>query len=111
MYVVLSGSVSMKKGELTIAELGKGEHFGEMSLVDRSTRSLTAVARDHTRLVSIRRKDFYGIIKQEPALAVKLLWSFTQTLAQRLRKTNQDMSKAAKGDHSGETSDDNLFQD
>ncbi len=111
MHVVLGGSVSMLKGDVTIAELGKGEHFGEMSLVDRSTRSLTATARDHTLLLSIRRKEFYGIIKQEPTLAVKLLWSFVQTLALRLRKTTQDMSSAAKGEHSGEPSDENLFQD
>jgi CRP-like cAMP-binding protein len=112
MFVVLGGAVAMTRGETFVAELGKGQHFGEMSLVDRSLRSLTAVASEPTRLLSIRRKDFYAIIKKEPQLAVKLLWSFVQVLAERLRKTTSDLTDALKGeerDQGAET--DNLFQD
>src|SRR3954462_15134861 len=64
MFVVVSGSVRLAKGEKIVAELGKGQHFGEMSLVDRSVRSLTATATEPTRLVVISRKDFYEIIKR-----------------------------------------------
>jgi serine/threonine protein phosphatase PrpC len=112
MFVVLGGAVAMTRGETFVAELGKGQHFGEMSLVDRSQRSLTAVASEPTRVLAIRRKDFYAIIKKEPQLAVKLLWSFVQVLAERLRKTTSDLTDALKGeerDKGAET--DNLFQD
>ena len=98
MYVVLNGHVQMTKNKVVVAEFDKGQHFGEMSLVDRSTRSLTAMATRETRLVTIRRKDFYAIIKKEPPLAVKLLWSFVQVLADRLRKTTADLSGALQGD-------------
>jgi len=112
MYIVMRGKVAMKKGDSIIAELGKGQHFGEMSLVDRSVRSLTAVASEPSTLVSIRRKEFYAIIKKEPQLAVKLLWSFVQVLAVRLRKTTADLSGALEGQPAGSGSDtDNLFQD
>lgn len=112
MYVVLRGKVAMKNGDAIIAELGKGQHFGEMSLVDRSVRSLTAVATDAATLVAVRRKDFYAIIKKEAPLAVKLLWSFVQVLADRLRKTTADLSGALQGAASESGSDtDNLFQD
>jgi serine/threonine protein phosphatase PrpC len=112
MYVVLSGSVRLTKGEKMVAELGKGHHFGEMALVDRSVRSLTATAAEATRLVVITRKDFYDIIKREPASAVKMLWSFVQVLGQRLRKTTNDLSDALHGDrHGTETEEENLFQD
>ncbi len=113
MYVVMSGTVRLAKGGATIAELGKGQHFGEMSLVDRSMRSLTATATGATRLAMIRRKDFYDIIRKEPELAVKLLWSFVQVLGARLRKTTSDLSDALHGDkHSTlETTAENLFQD
>ena len=112
MYVVVSGSVRLSKGEKLVAELGKGHHFGEMALVDRSVRSLTATAAEPTRLVVISRKDFYEIIKREPASAVKLLWSFVQVLGQRLRKTTNDLSDALHGDrHGTETEDENLSQD
>jgi serine/threonine protein phosphatase PrpC len=112
MYVVLSGSVRLAKDETVVAELGRGHHFGEMALVDRSVRSLTATAIEGTRLVVIQRKDFYDIIKREPAIATKMLWSFVQVLGARLRKTTNDLSDALHGDrHGAETEAENLFQD
>jgi CRP-like cAMP-binding protein len=115
MYVVISGSVRLSKGDEAVADLGRGQHFGEMSLVDRSVRSLTATAtaREGTRLVAISRKDFYDIIKREPASAVKMLWAFVQVLGQRLRKTTADLSEALHGEKAtaSETEQENLFQD
>ncbi len=114
MYVVLSGTVKLTKGAAVVAELTRGQHFGEMSLVDRSVRSLSAIAtaKEGTRLVAIQRKDFYDIIKREPASAVKMLWAFVQVLGQRLRKTTSDLSDALHGEKKGEdTEQENLFQD
>jgi serine/threonine protein phosphatase PrpC len=111
MYVVLQGGVRLSKGNVSVAELGRGQHFGEMSLVDRSMRSLSATASQATRVALIRRKDFYTIIKQEPQLAVKLLWSFVQVLGARLRKTTSDLSDALHGEKTLETTAENLFQD
>jgi PPM family protein phosphatase len=112
MFVVLKGMVRLSKGDTTVADLGRGHHFGEMSLIDRSVRSLSATAIEATRLIAISRKDFYEIIKREPASAVKMLWSFVQVLGQRLRKTTSDLSDALHGDkHGEETETENLFQD
>nr|HEX4317687.1 cyclic nucleotide-binding domain-containing protein [Kofleriaceae bacterium] len=112
MYVVLSGNVRLLKDDTIVAEIGRGHHFGEMALVDRSVRSLTASTTESTRLVVIQRKDFYDIIKREPASAVKMLWAFVQVLGARLRKTTNDLSEALHGDrHGQETEQENLFQD
>jgi PPM family protein phosphatase len=113
MYVVVAGMVRLVDKGAVVAELGRGQHFGEMALVDRSVRSLSAIAGgEAVRLVSISRKDFYDIIKREPASAVKMLWAFVQVLGQRLRKTTHDLSDALHGDKRGEeTEQENLFQD
>jgi serine/threonine protein phosphatase PrpC len=113
MYVVLTGNVKLIDKATTVAELVRGQHFGEMSLVDRSVRSLTAIAGpEPVRLVTISRKDFSDINKREPASAVKMLWAFVQVLGQRLRKTTHDLSDALHGDKRGEeTEQENLFQD
>jgi serine/threonine protein phosphatase PrpC len=103
MFVVLSGTVRLHEGGVDVAKLGKGQHFGEMALVDRTVRSLSATAAEPSRLLAIHRKDFYAIIKKQPELSVKLLWSFVQVLADRLRKTTADLSGALKGDIVGET--------
>jgi len=98
MYVVISGRVALSKDDVPVAELGQGQHFGEMALIDRTVRSLTASAMDSSRLIAIKRKEFYSIIKKEPSLSVKLLWSFVQVLGSRLRKTTADLSGALRGD-------------
>jgi CRP-like cAMP-binding protein len=110
MYVVVSGTVGLSKDSLEVAELGRGQHFGEMALIDRTVRSLTASAKDDARLLAIKRTDFYAIIKKEPTLSVKLLWSFVQVLGSRLRKTTADLTGALKGEVSGSPAD-LLFRD
>jgi CRP-like cAMP-binding protein len=85
MFVIVSGLVRQHKGEDAVAELGSGAHFGEMALVDRGRRSASASALETSRLLLIRRKDFFDIIRNENALSVKLLWSFVQVLTERLR--------------------------
>jgi CRP-like cAMP-binding protein len=83
-----------------------------MSLVDRHLRSLTATVTEDARLVTITRDAFYEIIKREPALATKMLWSFVQVLGQRLRKTTSDLSEALHGERTNQESEaENLFQD
>ena len=74
--------------------LGPGVHFGEMALVDRSPRSASVRARGDTRLMSLSRKSFFGLVRTEPVLSSKLLWSFVQGLSQRLRATNDALSDA-----------------
>ena len=67
-------------------DVGAGEFFGEMALIDASARSTTAVATEPGKLLAITRDDFYQILRREPPLAVKLLLSFLQILAKRLRE-------------------------
>jgi len=94
LFIVLSGKVRLHKSEAFITYLERGAHLGEMALVDRSKRSASATAEDPTRLLCLRRRDFYEIIRKEPVLATKLLWSFVQVLTERLRKTTEDLSGA-----------------
>ncbi len=93
MFVVLSGEVSLHLKEAEVTRIGKGQHFGEMALVDRTVRSLSATAVQPSRLLAIRRKEFFRIIKKQPELSVKLLWSFTQVLAERLRRTTAQLGE------------------
>jgi len=92
MYVVLEGSVRLHKESTTVTTIEPGQHFGEMALVDQAPRSLSATS-NTCRLLVWKRKEFYRIIKKQPELSVKLLWSFVQVLGVRLRKTTQDLGE------------------
>jgi hypothetical protein len=59
----------------------------------------------------LRRRDFYEIIRKDPSLSVKLLWSFVQVLADRLRKTTADLSGARQEASAVDVTEDVLFDE
>jgi len=111
LFIILNGKVRLHKGDAFITHLERGAHFGEMALVDRSKRSASATAEESSRALVLRRRDFYEIIRKEPVLATKLLWSFVQVLTERLRKTTEDLSGARLAEQAVDMSEDVLFEE
>jgi PPM family protein phosphatase len=95
MFILLRGKIRLHKNDAFITHLDPGAHIGEMALVDRrQPRSASATAEERSRVLSLSRQAFYEIIRKEPQLSTKLLWAFTQVLADRLRKTTAELSGA-----------------
>lgn len=94
LYIILDGKVRLHKDDAFITYLQRGDHFGEMALVESAPRSASGSAEGPARLLVVRRNDFYQIIRNQTQLAVKILWSLVQVLARRLRKTTEDLSDA-----------------
>src|SRR3954469_980808 len=92
LFVLFRGSVDVRKGGLSIAQLRAGGHFGEMGLVDRAPRSATVVAAEDTSAISIDRDSLLKLMRRESLLAIKLLWSFAQVMSERLRSTNEALT-------------------
>jgi serine/threonine protein phosphatase PrpC len=112
MFILLRGKIRLHKNAAFITELLPGAHIGEMALVDRrQPRSASATAEERSRLLSLKRRDFYEIIRKEPQLSVKLLWAFTQVLAERLRKTTAELSGARLEAGAQDLTEDALFDD
>lgn len=93
-FILLSGEVEVSRQGRTLTTLGDRAHFGEMALVDRSPRSATVRALRPTRVLSLPRRAFFHLVKSEPVLASKLLWSFVQVLSHRLRAANEALSSS-----------------
>ena len=94
LYVLLSGDVDILKGGELLTTLNAGVHIGEMALIDSAPRSATVKAKTDVRLLVMRREEFFGVIRTEPVIATKLLWSFVQVLSGRLRDTNEALQGA-----------------
>lgn len=94
LFIVVRGRVAVDKNGVEIAELRAGGHFGEMGLIDNAPRSATVRALEPTRVMVVGRADLMNLMRREPVLAVKLLWSFVQVLSDRLRATNAELSEA-----------------
>lgn len=94
LFIVLTGSVKVMRGETELARLKPGDHFGEMALVRNQPRSATVLSDLDSELMVIRRTDFFDILRNEHQLAVKLLWQFLGVLADRLDDTNRELGHA-----------------
>lgn len=94
LFVVLTGKVKVHSGETSLVELGPGQHFGEMALIDKAPRSASVTAVVDSRLLAIKRRDFFDMIRKDHDVAVKLLWSFLGVLAKRLRTTSHELGQA-----------------
>ncbi len=94
VYVVLEGMVSIRKGNMELARLGPGGHFGEMAIMDKGPRSARVIAEQKTRLIAVGRRPLFALMRRDKEIAVKLLWCFVQVLNQRLRATNADLLRA-----------------
>lgn len=87
-FVVVEGKVRVHVGENDFTEMGPGQYFGEMSLVDNRPRSASVTAIEGGHLIQISRRDFYAVLRADPVMAVKLLWNFIQTLSGLVRNQN-----------------------
>ena len=96
LFIILDGQVKVHKKEVGIAILNSGAHVGEMALIDTAPRSADVSAIIDSKLLEISRENFFKLIKAEPRMANKLLWSFLQVLSSRLRYTNEELEEDRK---------------
>ncbi|MDH5673487.1 MAG: Stp1/IreP family PP2C-type Ser/Thr phosphatase [Myxococcales bacterium] len=94
MYIVLDGGMRVHSGSTDIVRLGPGQHFGEMALVDKSPRSASITATEDSRLMVMRRRDFFDLVRKDHDVAVKMLWAFLGVLSERLRNTSHELGDA-----------------
>ncbi|MDH5493479.1 MAG: Stp1/IreP family PP2C-type Ser/Thr phosphatase [Myxococcales bacterium] len=94
LFIVLTGQVRLHSNDTIITRLGPGQHLGEMALIDKAPRSLSVTADEETKLLSIRRRAFFDLVRKDHGIAVKLLWSFLGVLADRLRSTSRELGEA-----------------
>ncbi len=74
MYFILMGTIGIKtKNNVVNVELGAGEIFGEMSIVDGAKRSATAITKTPTVLFAIYKTNFEAALITEPALAFRII--------------------------------------
>ena len=96
LFVVLDGKVEIAKisgdHKTVIVSLGKGEFFGEMAVIDGSSRSATAIAAaPGTRVMRINHARFVYLVSQQPAFALMIM----DALSKRLRASNDIHYRAA----------------
>src|SRR5215210_5795833 len=90
MYLIQSGRVRISvadedKEEIIIAELARGDFFGEMAIIDGKKRSADAVVIENSRLAALSRESFLDFVHKNPRVALEMLSSAFS----RLRSTDK----------------------
>ncbi len=91
LYVIFKGQVGVFRKGKRITTMKDGQHFGEMSLVDKQPRSATVIVETESQLLTLSRKDFIELMRAEQSIAVKVLWGFLKTMSARLRETTENL--------------------
>jgi CRP/FNR family cyclic AMP-dependent transcriptional regulator len=80
-FVIVSGSVRVVRDGETVSTLGRGEFFGELSVLDRRPRIAQVVAAEPTTCLALASWDLEAVIAEQPRVALAML----RVLAERLR--------------------------
>ena len=95
IFVVDEGSVRVERDDgghvITLAVLGPGQFFGEMSFVDGAPTSATVVANTATRLRMINTMIIDNLSEVDPSFRTRLYRSIAAILVERLRLTSMDL--------------------
>jgi CRP/FNR family transcriptional regulator, cyclic AMP receptor protein len=111
MYIIGDGEMKIVKKLSTenfwdITSLRHGDFFGEVSLVDGSPRTASAVALTNTTVLEMYGREFKVLLSTGDALSNKMLESLLRVLINRIRATDDlvtnIMAEKLKGD-SGHT--------
>jgi len=90
MYLIEQGRVRISiidadGRDVTLAELGAGDFFGEMAILDGHGRSANAIVTEHARLAVLTRENFLTFVSSDARIVLEMLSAITN----RLRRTDE----------------------
>jgi len=80
-FVIASGGALVVREGKTVATLGPGDFFGELSVLDGKPRNAQVIADGETVCLALATWDFEAVVQEQPAVALAIL----RGLAARLR--------------------------
>ncbi|MGA8891917.1 MAG: cyclic nucleotide-binding domain-containing protein [Anaeromyxobacteraceae bacterium] len=99
MFIVKSGTVRITsrdgQEERTLAVVGAGDHLGELALLARSVRLVSAVADSDCELLEITQRDYYRLQPQKPQACLKLALAIAADLARKMADGRDALRAAA----------------
>jgi len=90
LFVVFRGTATVERDDHTIAEVGPGEHIGEIALLDGRPRMATVRAGDDLRTGFLSSDDFLDLLESDLSVALELLLA----LAARFRLLEEQLAAA-----------------
>lgn len=84
-FVITAGRAKVARDGRVIAELGPGDFFGELSVLDGRPRTAQVSAIEATTCLALSTWDFETVVREQPGVALAIL----RGLASRLRELTE----------------------
>lgn len=88
LFVIVEGRALARTPRGRTVQLGPGQFFGEMSLLDGGPRSATVEASTPMRLLVIGYREFWQLLAESPLIAKQIM----RVLSNRLREADATFS-------------------
>jgi CRP-like cAMP-binding protein len=88
-FTIIEGTASVSRHGQEVAQLGPGDFFGDLALLDRAPRNATVTAVTPMELVVLGQREFGALIDEVPGFAHKLLAGLARRLRANDAKTVQ----------------------
>ena len=88
MYIIAEGRMRVSDGERTVGELGPGDVFGELALLDPEPRLFTVAALEDSRLLRLDREAFLELMGGN----IEIVRGVLHVLCERLRRAETGAS-------------------
>jgi CRP-like cAMP-binding protein len=72
-FVIVSGTAEVKRDGRSLRQLGPGDFFGEIALIDHGPRTATVVATSAMRCLVLAHGQFRNVLGQNAAIALAVL--------------------------------------
>lgn len=100
LLVVASGKVRLtlrtQAGEKELAVAGPGDHLGEIGLLARTVRLVSAVAATDCEIVELTRRAFFKKAQEKPITCLKLATVIAAELARRVGENRTALRELAE---------------
>ena len=97
LNIVVNGSLEVDveipgvKDFIPVATLKQRDYFGELAFIDSTPRSATVKSLEKSVVISLSRKDFNSLVKEDPDIELVVMKNLTLLLSRKLRDTTIKM--------------------
>lgn len=88
-FMIKDGSVEVRRKGKVLSKLGKGQFFGELSLLDSQPRSADVVSTEQTKCMILTSWSWWAYLSTNPKMVKEVM----RVLAQRLRESNKALTE------------------
>lgn len=101
VFIVEDGKVEIFRTDTSqhsrkLTTLERGQFFGEMSVIEKSTRSATVIAATDCKLLTLSTDDLYSFAKIFVNGFTLVIINVARVLSQRLRNTTGELMKGSQ---------------